>query len=98
MLDVGGFDAVGAGEVEVADDADAFGNVPVDAGHLGVAGGEHERGVKASSRRPTSAWIGEAVGQRRQPDVLQGSNLAAAGRRRAERATAASSRITRAGS
>ena len=71
MLDVGRLDPVGAREVELANDADALGHVPVDTRHLVVAGGAHQRGVELLVVHADAARIGESLGRRHEPDRLQ---------------------------
>ena len=71
MFLVGGLDARLLGEIQPADDADALGHVAVHAGHLGVAGGLHQRAVEFLVPLGHLHGVGAALGHRCQPDVGQ---------------------------
>ena len=67
VLHVGRLDAVGAGEVEPANDADALGHFPVHARDLGIAGGAHHRRMELLVVRAHGATVGQPLGRRHEP-------------------------------
>ena len=71
MLLVSGLDAVAAREVQAAHDADVLGDVPVHPGHLGVAAGAHQRGVKLFVQFAHLALVGQPLCSAHQPHAFQ---------------------------